>query len=754
MKRARLAGLVLVLLGCRAALATGLLLPSDRSLPPLAIKNQRVSVAIRDQVATTHVKQIFLNSVDRDLEAVYVFPLPRNAAISEFAMLINGKRVQGELLEKQRAAQIYRDIVSRMKDPGLLEYMGGNLLRIRVYPVPRKGEQFIEVKYTQLITLDAGIGRYVYPLRTGQAASRTLEDFSLAAALHSRVPIKTVYSPTHKVSISRKSDREALVGFEEERSLLDRDFVLYYTISEKDFGLNLLTYRKEGQDGFFMLMIAPKVEVSEGDIIDKDMCFVIDTSGSMAGEKIARAKEALKYCVRSLGKGDRFNIIRFSTDVEAMAEQLAPASAGAKAAVEFVDRIEARGGTNIDGALALALKHKVDPKRPYTVVFLTDGKPTVGETNLESIVKNVGTQNTAGARVFVFGVGDSVNTHLLDRVSQANRGYSEYVKPDEEIEQKVSLFYNKASKPVMANVSVDLGKLKTRDRYPQAMSDLFHGMQLTLLGRYSGQGDFAIRLAGDVRGAKREFVYEGTFPAVAKTHDFIPRLWAQRKIGYLLDEIRLHGETKELKDEVIRLSKEHGIATPYTSYLVLEDSDRERLTRHDRRLGGRARVPMYPTAPPTPRKGAGGRDLRGYLMAPGARPEAAAEAEATIVADAMKRESGKAAVQLSKRIARLKQSAERDAKDDAALLVRTVSGREFRLVDEVWTEAGIKPKMEVVEVEYGSDAYFALFAAKPEWKAIFQLGPRVAFVANGRVVRIDDKGRKTLPKSLIEELVK
>ena len=742
---------------CQAVHATGLLLPSDKSLPALAIKNQRVTVTITNQVATTHVKQVFQNSVDRDLEAVYIFPLPKAAAISEFAMMVNGKRMKGELLEKQRAAQIYRSIVSRMRDPGLLEYMDRNLLRIRVYPVPRRGEQLIEVKYSQVIKLDTGIGQYVYPLKTGKAASRTLEDFSVAVSLKSKVPIKTVYSPSHKVSISRKSDREAVVGFEEEKGLLDRDFTLYYTVSEKDVGLNLLTHRQKGKDGYFMLMIAPKVEVSADEVIDKDMCFVIDTSGSMNGEKLVRAKEALKYCVQSLGKNDRFNIVRFSTDVEAMGKGLVPVADHRKEATEFIDKMEARGGTNIDDALAQALKVKPDPKRPFTVVFLTDGKPTVGETGLDTIVKNVTSRNTGKARVFVFGVGESVNTHLLDRISGTTKGYSEYVRPDEEIETKVSLFYNKASKPVLANLELAFGSLKVADRYPQHLPDLFQGSQLTLFGRYKSHGDYAIRLKGDVRGKKAEFVYEGTFAEEEKDHGFIPPLWARRKIGYLLDEIRLRGENKELKDEVIRLSKEYGIVTPYTSYLVVEDGELPRVAR----------------ARPAPMVSMNGRGARRSLA--DSRRRHTAPAEATVMdafgatrskaakgvdlgfsmaKSVLKAQAGREAIAVSQKIAELKRTQAVAQEGQVHFAVKRTAGREFRLIGDVWREAAIKPDMKVVEIQYGSDAYFAIFTAKPAWKDIFKLGPKVAFIANGRVIRIGDKGKTKLTDDELKELLK
>ena len=514
-------------LGALRAGAAGMLIPQDESLPPLAIKHQRVDIAIKDGVASARIEQVFQNSVDRDLEAVYVFPLPENAGIADFAMWINGKRVSGELVEKDKARRVYEDIVRRLKDPGLLEYLGGNLFRVSVYPVPKRGEQRIELEYSQTLAFDAGLYKLVYPLKTGERASRTLEDFTVSARLASSVPIKSVYSPSHQVGISRKGDREAVIGFEEERSLLDRDFVLYYSVSKKDFGLSLLAHAVKGQDGFCMMLLAPSVTPPDEAVLRKDVTLVCDTSGSMAGKKIEQARGALEHCVNRLNDGDRFNIIRFSTEIEVFSEKLVAVSAGTrKKALEFVKGIEARGGTAIDAALAKALDMDYAADRPHVVAFLTDGKPTIGETDTDTILGNVKKANRGNARVFVFGVGDEVNTHLLDRLSGENGGLSRYVTPDEDIEEKLSAFADKLTHPVLANVQVKVDKLALTKMYPAALPDLFSGDQLTIFGRYAGEGHVAIRLTGEANGKPREFVYEGTFPAATAENAFIPRLWA------------------------------------------------------------------------------------------------------------------------------------------------------------------------------------------------------------------------------------
>ena len=336
------------LVGLPAASATGIMIPKPVGLPNLAVKSHRVKVSISDQVAQTHVEQVFRNHTNRQLEATFVFPLPAGASVSEFAMMMNGKRVVGEVLEKDRARKIYTDIVRRMKDPGLLEYLGSNLFKASIFPIPPRGDQKIEITYNEVVTHDTGLAEYVFPLKTGGKSSTTLDDFSVSVELKSKTPIKSVYSPTHAVDVVKKGDHEAKVSFELNQATLDRDFRLLYSVSDKDFGVNLVTHRTGGKDGYFLMMISPKAEVKENEILPKDVCFVVDTSGSMSGKKIEQARKALQYCVNSLDKRDRFNVIRFSTDVELFQETLAKVTKkNVDAAKQFVGNFAARGGGNV-----------------------------------------------------------------------------------------------------------------------------------------------------------------------------------------------------------------------------------------------------------------------------------------------------------------------------------------------------------------------------------------------------------------------
>jgi Ca-activated chloride channel family protein len=208
MKHVKIAGLILAFtLVAGTALATGMMIPTDRSLPPLAIKHLRVGAGIADGVATTKVEQVFVNSTDQRLEANFVFPLPKDAAIKELAMYVNGVRMKAELLDAPQARRIYEDIVRRSRDPALLEYMGGQLFRLRVFPIQPKSEQQIEIEYSQALDYDGGLFKYVYPLKVGERFSTTMEDFALSARITSKIPITSVYSPSHTIGIDRVGRR-------------------------------------------------------------------------------------------------------------------------------------------------------------------------------------------------------------------------------------------------------------------------------------------------------------------------------------------------------------------------------------------------------------------------------------------------------------------------------------------------------------------------------------------------------------------
>ena len=559
--------------------ATGILIPVEKEkLPPLAMLDHKVNISIEDQVATTYIEQTFRNHTDRQLEATYLLPVPKGANVNEFYMWVGPTKVKGELVEADKARKIYTDIVQRSHDPGLLEYLGTSLLRMKVFPVPAKGDQKVAVKYQYIANQDNGLVEYVYPLRTDGKAATTLDKFSISLKLKSQHPITNIYSPSHAITVSRPNEKEAVIGFEKDQAILDKDFQLFYTPGNKDVGLTAMTHRPNAdQNGYFMFLVSPRAELSKSQQVPRDMVFVLDTSGSMRGKRMTQAQNALKYCLSNLTSNDNFAIMNFATTVNKYTEKLQAASPeNIAAAKKWVDGLEATGGTAIDDALKTALLMRTEDKaRTFTIVFFTDGRPTIGETRPEKILQNVAKVNTANTRIFSFGVGDDVNAQLLDALSDNSRAISTYVRESEDIEAKTSSLYAKISNPVLSNLTLTVSGegIALNEVYPPNLPDLFHGSQLVVLGRYTGNGHAAITLHGNVGMEKKEFVYEVKF--ADKTNGdraFVEDIWARRKVGYLLDQIRVNGEKKELVDEVVALAKRYGITTPYTSYLLVPDT--------------------------------------------------------------------------------------------------------------------------------------------------------------------------------------
>ncbi|NOZ63817.1 MAG: VWA domain-containing protein [Caldiserica bacterium] len=703
----RVLGLVcFTLIGLTGAFADGVIIidPPVRPHPvpiphTLSVRYHRVQVTIENNIATTTIDQIFKNDSNVDLEGTYIFPLPENAAITRFSMYIDGKKVSGEILDRERARKIYEDIVRRMKDPALLEYVGRNMFRARVYPIPKQGEKRIELVYQETLPYDAGIYKYVYPLDTERFSPRPLKEVSISVKIKSLLPIKNVYSPSHQIDVKiQKFTAEC--GYEAKNVKPDKDFTLYYTVSEKDVGLNLLTYRKLGKTGYFMLLISPGKLT--GKSINKDIVFIIDTSGSMSGNKIKQAKEALRFCINSLNRGDRFNIITFATAVNSYRNKLVPATPkNVNSALEFVAGLEARGGTNIDQALLTGVGIFEETKRPRMIVFLTDGQPTVGVRSVKDILNNLKKANQSEARIFVFGVGNDVNTHLLDRIAEVHRGVTEYVVPGEDIEVKVSSFYRKISEPILSDISLDFGKIKTREIYPSTLPDIFRGTQLVLLGRYEGKGAARIVLKGYVNGREKKFVYQGQFPRENRSDDFIPRIWATRKIGYLMNEIRLKGKNRELVDEIINLSKQYGIITPYTSFLILEKD----------------------------------KDYKRWGITPGVALKVKEEGKK--FATGMQKAVGREAVSSAMDITRLKNREIIQKTGSSA--VKQVGDKTFYLQENgFWIDAEFKKDAQVKEVKYLSREYFDLLKRNPQLGRYFALGKNLLLVFEGQTYRISE----------------
>ncbi len=697
--------------------------PRSIQLENIKIEKHHVNVTIDNQLATTKIDQVFANPNNRQLEGTYIFPLADEVVVSDFVLYINGKLVKAELLAKDRARSIYEGIVRSMQDPALLEYVGTRAFKARVFPIPPKGERRIQLEYSQVIKADSGLARYTYPLRTDQYTQQPTGSLAVSIDLKSKHGLKTIYSPTHEVAINRKNDHQANISYEGSDVQVLRDFACYYSLSDKDFGIDLITHRDDvDEDGYFMLLISPKYEVNKKEVVKKDFIFILDRSGSMKGRKIEQAKNALSFCINNLNDGDRFNIILFNTDVDPFFKELVSVKKERKNALAFVENISANGGTNINGALQAALEEEPEQKRPRIIIFLTDGEATVGVTETVRILKNVSAANSENSRIFVFGVGYDVNVDLLDKMAAQNDGTRQYVKPEEDLEIAVSSFYTKVSEPVLVNLNLDISNIKTKDFYPKKLPHLFRGSQLTVLGRYVGNGKSDLVLSGDINGKKHEFSNEIDFPRQLSDHEFLPRLWAQRKVAYLVDEIRLNGENKELTDEIIRLSEKHGIMTPYTSFLVTEEGSQGRMLS---RLQQRAPSRRGRSNQPIP--------LTATKVQPDLGESETVELSEVRVSGVRVSDTKEAKIARSIVVQKL-QEAEQLAL--AGSTIKHVKDKTFYLLDKVWVDSTHKKETKTKKVEFGSEAYFELLKKKPDLAKYLSIGKHVIICYKGTCYEI------------------
>src|SRR5258705_9634113 len=614
--------------------------PPTRPIPPitmpraLPIKSIKIDAKISSQVATTHVEQIFRNDTDAILEGTYLFPIPDQASITEFAIWDGDRRLVGEVRSREEARRIYDEIIRRQRDPGLLEYAGKDLFQASIFPIPPHSDKKLELTYSQVLRAESGTVAYRYPLGTGRQVTQ-IGSVSGRIELESKDPLRNIYSPTHAVEIKRNGDRRSVVTFESGKE--PQDFQLFYGLSREDFGVTLLTHREPGKDGYYLLMISPKDDWSEQEYTAKDIVFVLDTSGSMAeAGKMEKARAALLYGIRILRPQDRFNVVSFAGEERLMESRMITADdQGRKRGEEFAQSLRPAGSTNINQALLSSMQQFESSNRPKILIFMTDGLPTVGVTNPTLIVDNARAAKVPGMRLFTFGVGYDVNTALLDKLAAENGGVADYVEPKEDLEVKVSNFFAKVNYPVLTDLQLDMAGVETDLVYPRDLPDVFKGSQVTLIGRYHNaiSMDYVrLKLNGKSGGTTRTYFYDNLrFPLREESNDYLPRLWATRRVGWLMEQVRTNGEQKELHDEIVDLGTRYGIVTPYTSYLALESPQSQNIT----------------SSPSTGRSFGGLQGLRPALKA----------ADAKVV-------TGSIAVQQSKR-AREQQEAERVTVEDS-----------------------------------------------------------------------------------------
>ena len=677
-----------------------------------------VQVAVTGRVARVSVEEWFRNDGTTLDEASYLYPLPGEATFSDFSLWQGDRELKGEPMDAAQARSIYEEIVRRKRDPALIELAGHGLLRARVFPIAAGETRKITLRYTQLLDRvgDAWRLRYVAGAGPGAAAPR-----GFRIAVDSAGRFGEPYSPTHRVTSRHDGDRLEIALAD---TTARGDFELFLPLARGLVGMSLVTNQPVGEDGFFMLLLAPGTSATATQSLSRDVVAVLDVSGSMSGEKLDQARAALVQLLGGLRTADRFRVISFGSGVRRYATGWTPGNPDSiRAAQDWVRHLDTDGGTNIAGALAEALAQPPREGALGVIVFLTDGMPTVGETDPERIAEQAD-RGRGPFRVFAFGIGYDVNTYLLDRLTERARGVTEYIQPGGDIEQAVGALAAKISTPVLTDLAIRGDGVELYDLQPQGLPDLFAGDELVVFGRYRGEerGERSVTVTGRRNGREERFSTTARFgdEQAGGSAEYVQQLWAARKAGALSREIRLHGANPEIVTELKRLALRYGILTEYTSYLVQEP---------------------------------GVVAARSDLMPPRPAPADQAGAAAVGRAKAEKRMAGSLnldAVVVTGAAADSIAVAERGG----ATRTQRVGGRMFTWRDSTWTDIAHSDSLRLVTIAPFSDAYFALLRVLPELRGPATLGPAV-LVAGRRVsLKIAAGGKTTWTDGELAALVR
>lgn len=730
-----------------------------------------VRVTVTDRIAAVEVDEWFRNDGPPFGQADYLYPLPASASFSSYSLWQGDDELRGELMDAGEARRIYEEIVRRRRDPALIELAGHGLIRARVFPIATGETRRIRLRYTQVLGRAGDALEFRYAAGTRNPADRPSwgapipmlprpderpvptprrDDIprldrnnrelapradALRQGVTEAVPLAfsvTIedgaryaepFSPTHALRVRRDAGRLTV----EARERLSGDFALFLPFADRPVGITVASHRPDdSEEGWFMLTLSP-AEVARAARVPRDVTVVLDVSGSMSGGKLEQAQRAVLQLLGTLGAQDRVRLIRFHSTVGEWRPGWATATAPNLAAARtWVDGLQADGGTNIAGALQQAFRERPAAGRLGVVLFLTDGLPTVGERDPEQIAA-AADRGRGNARVFAFGVGYDVNTYLLDRLSAAARGSTQYVRPEEDIEAAVSALGARIQYPVLTDLELSVGGARVSEVYPSELPDLFAGDELVVFGRYAPVAGAGTVTVGGRRGTQPErYQAQATFARHAPAHDYIPRLWASRKIGELTQQMRLHGPDKELIEEVRQTALRYGVLSEYTSYLVQEPNE-ALATGRDRLMPSAAAAFTGQAAVAVAAESKARREVRS--MADLQQADAAAAAQ--VVGGVGAGSAG------------------------ATSSLRTVAGRTFRERAGVWEDVLHQASVRVVEVKAYSAAYFDLLRALPELRP-YAAELTEALVAGARVsVRIaGERGQEQLTADALAKLVR
>lgn len=676
-----------------------------RSAPTLVRVGSSVRVTVDGRAARFEVTERFRNTGSTLAEGTYHYPLPGEAVFSDFSLFQGEQELKGEMMGAEQARTIYEGIVRRLKDPALLTLVGHGLIRAQVFPVQPGETRTVILRYTQLLGRDADALRLRYA-----AGDRGDAPVIMSIEVRHGAEFATAYSPTHAITETRLDGVLRIGVTAPVRG--DVDLVLPYRRGL--VGGTVLTHADPGEDGFALLFLAPP-PAAETVEMGRDLTLVVDVSGSMSGDKLEQAKSALRQALGTLHPRDRFRLIAFSNGVRHFREGFTPATPDALTdARGFVDALAANGGTNLAGAVEAALAERSDGERLALVMLLTDGLPSIGEQAPDRIAAEAGGR-IGRSRIFTVGVGHDVNTYLLDRLAVEGRGTATYVAPGADVGDAVGGVLGKLSRPALVDLRIVDSPVRFDEMAPAALPDLFYGEELVVLARYRGEGSGPVVIEGSRNGRRERFTISAEFTRREPGNDYIPPLWAGRRIGELTRQIRLEGSNPQLVTRVRDLGLRYGVLTEYTSYLVQEP----------RTIAG---IPA-----PMPQAGAAvAREMTGARAFDAAKASAAMANSRT-----MQAADSAANVRLEELVVT---GVSEGGRPREKLEVKRVGGKVLSKKDGVWTDLAQRDTLKVTTIAPFSRAWFDLARARPALRAQLAAGAQLLLAGSRVSLKVADGG--------------
>lgn len=570
------------------AVTEGSLFASDRNgkeLGACPLKTTSVKADISGFLARVNVRQEFENKFNTPIEAVYVFPLSQKGAVDQMTMTVGSRVTRGRIMRREEARQTYETARSEGKAAALLDQERPNIFTQSVANIMPGESIVIEISYVETLKYEDGSYEFVFPMTVGPryipggvadaakikppvAAVRNGSDISVEVNVNAGVPVEEVRSSSHLIEQVNRTPSEARVTLRGGRTIPNKDFVLRYDVTGRRIEDAFLTHR-DPRGGFFTMILQPPDKIGSEDRTPKEIVFVLDTSGSMSGFPIEKAKEAMRLSLDGLYPEDTFNLITFAGETEILFERPVPATqANLEKAQAFLAGRSGGGGTEMMKAIRAALDPTDSQEHLRIVCFMTDGY--VGNEN--EIIAEV--QRHPNARVFSFGIGSSVNRFLLDKIASEGKGEAEYVALEDDGSKAARKFYERVRSPLLTDLSVDWNGLPVADVYPGKLTDLFSAKPVILHGRYTAAASGTIKLRGKVAGQPYERAINVNLPADNAANDVLATLWARTRVDEL-SAARLNPASAEagtaLDKQITDLALEFGLMTNFTSFVAVDD---------------------------------------------------------------------------------------------------------------------------------------------------------------------------------------